>query len=95
MLADKDIESVVRRLTQADLNISEWFIAEIDYPRAAPVEQLQSVLTNYVDEARIHSFNNLRQATTAVIADAQPQDLIVVCGSFHTISETLAVVQIA
>lgn len=40
MLADKDIELVVQRLTQADLPMSEWFIAEIDYPRAASVEQL-------------------------------------------------------
>lgn len=89
MLADKDIEKVVQRLTEAGLPISEWFIAEIDYPRAASTEHLQGVLLNYVDGAKIHSLDHLQQATDAVIATSQSQDLIVVCGSFHTIGEAL------
>ena len=90
MLGDKDIDKVIQRLTQADLPISDWFIAEIDYPRAASTEQLQGVLTQYVDRANIYEFDGLHAATYAVIADSQPQDLIVVCGSFHTIGEALA-----
>ncbi len=90
MLGDKDIDKVVQRLTQAGLPISDWFIAEIDYPRAASNEQLQGVLTQYVDSANIYQFDGLHAATYAVIADSQPQDLIVVCGSFHTIGEALA-----
>jgi dihydrofolate synthase/folylpolyglutamate synthase len=90
MLGDKDIDKVVQRLTQAGLPISDWFIAEIDYPRAANTEQLQDVLTKYVDSTNIHEFDGLRAATYAVIEDSQPQDLIVVCGSFHTIGEALA-----
>ena len=90
MLGDKDIDKVVQRLTQAGLPISDWFIAEIDYPRAASTEQLQGVLTQYVDSANIYEFDGLHAATYAVIADSQPQDLIVVCGSFHTIGEALA-----
>ncbi|MGO1376292.1 MAG: bifunctional folylpolyglutamate synthase/dihydrofolate synthase [Psychrobacter sp.] len=89
MLADKDVEKVVQRLTEAGLPISEWFIAEIDYPRAASTEHLQGVLLNYVDGAKIHSLDRLQQATDAVIATSQSQDLIVVCGSFHTIGEAL------
>ena len=90
MLGDKDIDKVVQRLTQAGLPISDWFIAEIDYPRAASTEQLQGVLTQYIDSANIYEFDGLHAATYAVIADSQPQDLIVVCGSFHTIGEALA-----
>ncbi len=90
MLGDKDIDKVVQRLTQSGLPISDWFIAEIDYPRAASTEQLQGVLTQYVDSANIYQFDGLHAATYAVIADSQPQDLIVVCGSFHTIGEALA-----
>ena len=90
MLGDKDIDKVVQRLAQAGLPISDWFIAEIDYPRAASTEQLQGVLTQYVDRANIYEFDGLHAATYAVIADSQPQDLIVVCGSFHTIGEALA-----
>ncbi|WP_201596597.1 bifunctional folylpolyglutamate synthase/dihydrofolate synthase [Psychrobacter vallis] len=94
MLGDKDIDKVVQRLTDAGLPISEWFIAEIDYPRAASTEQLQGILTNYVDGAQIHEFNRLSEATCAVINASQPQDLIVVCGSFHTIGETLAALEV-
>lgn len=90
MLGDKDINKVVQRLTEAGLPISDWFIAEIDYPRAASTEQLQSILASYVDKAQIHAFKRLSEATAAVIKGSQAQDLIVVCGSFHTIGEALA-----
>lgn len=92
MLGDKDIDMVVRRLTQADLPISEWYIGEIDYPRAAGLDQLKSVLMTHVPEQHIHAFSDLQAATQAVIANSQTTDLIVVCGSFHTIGEALSAV---
>ena len=95
MLGDKDINMVVKQLTEADLPITDWFISEIDYPRAASIEQLKTVLASYIDESRTHAFADLQQATVAVIANAQPQDLIVVCGSFHTIGETLVALDVA
>lgn len=94
MLADKAIDKVVQRLTESELPLSAWYIAEIDYPRAASSEQLQHILTQYVDQSSIHDFADLAQATQAVIRDSQPQDLIVVCGSFHTIGETLAALKV-
>ncbi|WP_352337191.1 folylpolyglutamate synthase/dihydrofolate synthase family protein [Psychrobacter sp. 16-MNA-CIBAN-0192] len=94
MLGDKDIELVVQRLTAADLPISEWFIAEIDYPRAATVDQLQSALAEYVDPAQIQVLPTLHQATHAVINNSQATDLIVVCGSFHTIGEALSALDV-
>lgn len=95
MLGDKDIDKVVQCLTESGLPISDWFIAEIDYPRAASAEQLRSILTNYVDDVQIHEFNRLPAATDAVIRASQPQDLIVVCGSFHTIGEALSALKIS
>ena len=89
MLGDKDINKVVQRLTTAGLPISDWFIAEIDYPRAATTEHLQGILASYVDDVQIHEFARLQEATYAIINASQPQDLIVVCGSFHTIGEAL------
>ncbi len=93
MLGDKDINKVVQRLTTAGLPISDWFIAEIDYPRAATTEHLQGILASYVDDAQIHEFARLQEATHAVIRASQPQDLIVVCGSFHTIGEALSTLE--
>lgn len=94
MLGDKDIDNVVQRLTQAGLPISEWFIAAIDYPRAASTEHLQDILANHIDGAQVQAFERLSEATHAVISASQPQDLIVVCGSFHTIGEALATLEI-
>lgn len=94
MLGDKDIVSVVQHLNQADLPITAWFIAEIDYPRAAPIEQLHGIVRTYTDGADIQTFSSLQRATHAAIADSQPQDLIVVCGSFHTIGEVLATLDV-
>ena len=91
MLGDKDINKVVQRLTAAGLPISDWFIAEIDYPRAASTQHLQNILVNYVNSDQIHTFSRLLEATQAIIDNSKPQDLIVVCGSFHTIGESLAV----
>ena len=93
MLGDKDINKVVQRLTTAGLPISDWFIAEIDYPRAATTEHLQGILASYVDDAQIHEFARLQEATHAIISASQPQDLIVVCGSFHTIGEALSTLE--
>ena len=93
MLEDKDIAMVVQCLTAAQLPISEWFIAEIDHPRAADIEQLQNALAVHVDPTNIHVLADLEQATYAVINHSQPQDLIVVCGSFHTIGEALATLE--
>ncbi len=89
MLGDKDIELVVRRLTEADLPISEWYISEIDYPRAASIAQLKESLTTHVAEQAIQTFDDLQQATHAITIASQPEDLILVCGSFHTIGEAL------
>ena len=93
MLADKDINKVVQRLTESGLPISDWFIAEIDYPRAASTEQLKDVLIKYVDSTQIQAFSNLSEATHAVTNNSESQDLIVVCGSFHTIGEALAALE--
>ena len=93
MLGDKNINKVVQRLTTAGLPISDWFIAEIDYPRAATTEHLQGILASHVDDAQIHEFARLQEATYAIINASQAQDLIVVCGSFHTIGEALSALE--
>lgn len=95
MLGDKDIAMVVQRLLAADLPITDWYIAEIDHPRAASTEQLQTVLAKQVTDTSIHVHQNLQQATYAVIHDSASADLIVVCGSFHTIGEALATLEVS
>ena len=94
MLGDKDIAMVAQRLTDADLPITDWYIAEIDHPRAASIDELQTALAGYVEDTAIHVYTDLQQATQAVIKASEPQDLIVVCGSFHTIGEALTTLNV-
>lgn len=88
MLADKDMAKVVQALIVSQLPIAEWFIAPIDHPRAATLEQLQTVLTDQ-KITHVHSFADLPLATQSIIKQSHEDDLIVVCGSFHTIGEAL------
>ena len=94
MLGDKDIAMVAQRLSDAGLPITDWYIAEIDHPRAASIDELQTALAVYVKDAAIHVCTDLQQATQAIIKDSKPQDLLVVSGSFHTIGEALTALDV-
>lgn len=88
MLADKDIEQVVGLLQQSSLPISHWYVAPIDFPRAASLNQLKGYLTN-IQQNQISFYDDLDQATKQVLNQTNEQDLVLVCGSFHTIKEAL------
>lgn len=88
MLADKDIEKVVGLLQTSSLPIEAWYVAPIDHPRAASLQQLQTVLDKNIHET-INYADNLADATAKVMRVTNQQDLILVCGSFHTISECI------
>ncbi len=94
MLGDKDIAMVVQRLTAAGLPITDWYTAEIDHPRAASTDALQTALSSHVKDTAIHTYSDLQQATNAVIKGSELQDLILVCGSFHTIGEAFTTLNI-
>lgn len=85
MLADKDIDKVLQNLQK--LPIEQIFSGEIDFFRAMPKADLQEKLMNYFNNVQM--FENLEQATEQAIQQSAKQDLMLVCGSFHTISEVL------
>nr|WP_227672903.1 bifunctional tetrahydrofolate synthase/dihydrofolate synthase [Psychrobacter lutiphocae] len=87
MLADKDIEQVVQLMVDSKLPIAQWYIGEIDHPRAAKIEQLTTIVRH--QKQVVSSYSSLAQAGQAVIANSSTQDLILVFGSFHTIGEIL------
>lgn len=88
MLADKDINHVVELLVSSKLPIKTWHVATIDHPRAAEAEQLIEVLQKN-NQQNIVSYENLASVGESVIAATGTEDLILVCGSFHTIGEVL------
>ena len=78
MLADKDIASVTDLLKTT---VKDWFIATLDVPRAAPIRQLHEALQGQ----QVHEFGSIQQAFETVLKQCNNNQLILVCGSFHTL----------
>ena len=78
MLADKDIKSVVERLKPTVLN---WKIAPLNVPRAAPLSQLMDALQGET----VDSFESIQEAFKLALEQTNNNQLILVCGSFHTL----------
>ena len=78
MLADKDVNSVVKLLKNVVLT---WKIAPLTVPRAASMQQLESALQN---EA-VQEFKNVQAAFQSALEESKKNQLILVCGSFHTL----------
>jgi dihydrofolate synthase/folylpolyglutamate synthase len=78
MLADKDINSVVDLLKDTVLT---WKIAPLTVPRAAAVEQLDEALLGET----VQHFNSVQFAFKSALNETKNNQLILVCGSFHTL----------
>ncbi|MBK0062643.1 MULTISPECIES: bifunctional tetrahydrofolate synthase/dihydrofolate synthase [unclassified Acinetobacter] len=78
MLADKDIKSVVELLKPTVLN---WKVAPLHVPRAASLSQLMDALQGET----VHSFDNVQEAFKLALEQTNNNQLILVCGSFHTL----------
>lgn len=87
MLADKDIDSVLRCLKD---QFDEWFIAPLDVPRGMTIEQLEHKLAQH-QITRTRSFKNVAQACQTALSVATENDRIVAFGSFHTVAEAMSV----
>ena len=78
MLSDKDIDSVVKLLKNTVL---KWKIAPLTVPRAASMEQLQAALHGET----VEQFNSVQAAFKSALAETNNNQLILVCGAFHTL----------
>lgn len=81
MLGDKDINSVVKLLKG---KILKWKIAELNVPRAADLTQLSSALQT---ENNVEQFTHIKAAFQSALAEIKNNQIILVCGSFHTLEE--------
>lgn len=78
MLADKDINSVVKLLKDT---VQLWKIAPLFVPRAAEV----TVLANALSGEAVEQFDNVKLAFKSALDQTDNNQLILVCGSFHTL----------
>ncbi|MGL5698570.1 MAG: bifunctional tetrahydrofolate synthase/dihydrofolate synthase, partial [Kluyvera sp.] len=80
MLHDKDIAGTLACLGGV---VDSWYCAPLEGPRGATAEQLREHLrTGTV-------FASVAQAWYAAMAEAKPEDTVLVCGSFHTVAHVM------
>lgn len=95
MLADKDIEAVVRHMAP---RIDHWFCAALPGPRGLSKEAVQSKVQQVLSDpsskapkdAHISSYDDVKEAYEAARSKSNLDDRIVVFGSFLTVAEALS-----
>ena len=87
MLADKDIDGVVRELIG---EMDAWYLADIHSLRGAKASDLQKILLKYAKKSSIQLFANVGAAIDAAYKNAAKNDRIIVFGSFHTVADVIA-----
>lgn len=80
MLHDKDIAGTLACLSEV---VDGWYCAPLEGPRGATAEQL----VEHLHEGGVYA--TVAQAWHAAMADAQPEDTVLVCGSFHTVAHVM------
>ena len=88
MLADKDIDEVVRTLAP---RIDAWRIAPLPGPRGASAARIESALLGAgVARDAVRAFGDIGQAFDAARSEANETDRIAAFGSFLTVAAALA-----
>ncbi|MBW5406235.1 bifunctional tetrahydrofolate synthase/dihydrofolate synthase [Morganella morganii] len=82
MLGDKDIKGTLAVLGE---QVTDWYVAPLTELRGAPAEQLAEHLT------APQQFADVESAWEQARRDASPEDIVVVCGSFHTVAHVMDV----
>lgn len=81
MLADKDIAGTLACLAP---EVDEWYCAPLEGPRGASVD----LLAQHLSQPR--QFADVATAWRQAMQDAAKQDIVIVCGSFHTVAHVMA-----
>lgn len=87
MLDDKDVESVLQIMAPY---FDAWYVAELDVPRATPVERIINTLHQSGCQD-CYGFTDVEQALTQVLQDTTEDDQVLVFGSFFTVAGVLAI----
>jgi dihydrofolate synthase/folylpolyglutamate synthase len=87
MLKDKDIAGVVAALGSA---IAHWFIAPLDVPRGAGIDQLDAALAAAGAGSRTRC-SDVASAYAQACDMAMENDRIAVFGSFYTVASVMRI----
>ena len=89
ILKDKDIFGVINEL---NLDIDDWFIAEIQNERAASIENISNTIQKINPSAHIEAFKNIQEAYQFASKEVTRNDRIIVFGSFFTVADIMKII---
>ena len=83
MSRDKDVESVCTQLASLGPHV---YACSYSSPRSAPAARIAGALRD-AGVSGVQEFDSVRDAVEAARAAAEPEDLILVTGSFYTVAD--------
>ena len=83
IMADKRVTEFLHALGS---EVSEWHIGEVDADRCLSVSLLEEAAKKLFKETSIHTYDSLKNAYLGACAKANPNSVVVVTGSFLTVS---------
>ncbi|HEY7905902.1 MAG TPA: folylpolyglutamate synthase/dihydrofolate synthase family protein [Wenzhouxiangella sp.] len=83
-LADKDIEAMADAL---DGVIDRWWVGDLSGPRGQTGKAVAERLINHGVTAPVEAVKSIPRALDLALANASPNDRVVVFGSFHVLAE--------
>ena len=86
MLKDKDLEGVIEAVKS---EIDEWVVAPLTAPRGADAAHLQRALRSAGVDRPVEVCADISRAIQRAREHAQPDDKILVFGSFYTVADAL------
>jgi dihydrofolate synthase/folylpolyglutamate synthase len=87
MLADKDIEATLAPMLPV---VSVWYCATLDVPRGAQSSRLVSAVLS--SKQKVLEYESVEVAYQCALENAEEDDLVVVFGSFFTVTNVLKIV---
>lgn len=90
-LADKDVEGIAGIMSAV---VDGWYLAGLPVPRGLTGEALRQRITGRLPSGRtVRVFDTVSDAVAAALELAQPEDLVIIFGSFFTVGEARAFLQ--
>jgi dihydrofolate synthase/folylpolyglutamate synthase len=90
MLADKDVAAFAAPLAP---QVDHWYLGGLDLPRGLSTQALRARLADLLPDGDVTLAEHVPAAYEAAMAQARPGDRVVVCGSFHTVAEVMAILE--
>ena len=86
LLKGKNIMDIIEPFIEY---VDEWYISEIDSPRALDTKEIISSLQKQRKDVTYHSFKNTEKAFSAAYKNSDDNDNIIAFGSFFIVSDIL------